>query len=49
MTLVPSLQGLSHLVIDSAIKSESILYNWKEEPENLKVERVLSEDKKVMM
>ena len=49
VTLVPSLQGLSHLVIDSAIKSESILYNWKEEPENLKVERVLSEDKKVMM
>ncbi|CAH3041134.1 unnamed protein product, partial [Pocillopora meandrina] len=49
MTLVPSLQGLSDLVIDSAITSESILYNWKEEPENLKVERVLSEDKKVLV
>lgn len=36
-------------MIDSVIKSESILYNWKEEFENLKVERVLSEDKKVMM
>ena len=49
MTLVPSLQILSHLVVDSIIGSDSILYNWKEEPENFKVERVLSEDKKVMM
>lgn len=49
MTLVPSLQILSHLVVDSIIGSDSILYNWKEEPENFKVERVLSEDKKVLV
>lgn len=46
--LLPSLSPLSYL-LDSIISSGSILYNSKEDPENLKVERVLfKEDKKVM-
>ena len=48
LRLLPSLSPLSHL-LDSIISSGSILYNSKEDPENLKVEKVLcKEDKKVM-
>jgi len=46
--LLPSLSPLSHL-LDDVISSGSILYNSKEDPQNLKVEKVLfKEDKKVM-
>lgn len=46
--LLPSLSPLSHL-LDGVISSGSILYNSKEDPQNLKVEKVLfKEDKKVM-
>ena len=45
--LLPSLSSLSHL-LDSVISSSSILHNSKEDPENLKVEKVLfKEDEKV--
>ena len=47
MMLVPSLLSLSHL-LDSVIACGSTLYNSKENPENLKVEKVLCEGKKVM-
>ncbi len=43
MKLVPSLSSLSHL-LDGVIPSCSILYNSKEEPENLKVEKVLCQE-----
>ncbi|KAL9974454.1 hypothetical protein ACROYT_G011486 [Oculina patagonica] len=49
MKLVPSLSSLSHL-LDGVISSCSILYNSKEEPENLKVEKVLcQEENKVLV
>ena len=48
ITLLPSLSPLSHL-LHSVISSGSILHNSKEEPENLKIEKVLGdEDEKVM-
>lgn len=49
LRLLPSLSPLSHL-LDSIISSDSILHNSKEDPENLKVEKVLfKEDKKVLV
>lgn len=43
MKLVPSLSSLSHL-LDGVIASCSILYNTKEDPENLKVQKVLCQE-----
>ena len=45
--LLPSLSLLSHL-LDGIISSGSVLYNSKEDPENLKVEKLCSNDEKVM-
>ena len=46
--LLPSLSLLSHL-LDGIISSGSVLYNSKEDPENLKVEKLLcAKDEKVM-
>ena len=46
--LLPSLSPLSHL-LDSVISSGSILHNSKEDPENLKIEKMLwEEDEKVV-
>ena len=46
MKLIPSLLPLLYL-LDSVIASGCVLYNSKEEAENLKVEKVLCKDEKV--
>lgn len=46
--LLPSLSALSHL-LHSVISSGSILHNSKEDPENLKIEKVLSEENEKVM
>ena len=43
--LVPSLSSLTYL-LDGVIGSCSVLYNSKEDPENVKVEKILCEEVK---